>query len=57
MRGVACKFRTPFPNTRLRKEDGRKGEGVRGEASGGGRIKEGFCLLSKMGETLSWEVS
>lgn len=26
VRGMACRFKTPFPNTRLRKEDRRKRE-------------------------------
>lgn len=47
VRGMACRFRTPFANTRLRKE---------GEASGD-RIKKGLDLLSKTGETLSWKIS
>lgn len=48
VRGTACRFRTPFANTRLRKE---------GEASGGDKIKKGLDLLSKTGETLSWKIS
>lgn len=54
VRGVACKFRTLSKN--LAEEGKWDKESVQGEAAGGDRIKEWFCSLSKMGETLSWMI-
>lgn len=56
VRGMAYKFRIRFPEIWLKKQDGRKRESVHREALGGDRIKEEFCLFSKMREILSWMI-